>query len=165
MKTYYHSDFLIGLYAFLRQLELSIHRGINEWNALGIYVRAHRMIEIINHLVNSNVGNGRGVIISPAFKLIAHILRKGYMDDEEINELITLLIFSRDIFYDKNPNENGVIDLRIRLRNFSNLIRTRICKSKRKLQKADKVEHFNQSDYGVFYELKDIVPYEWYEFS
>lgn len=165
MKTYYHSDFLIGLYAFLRQLELSVHRGITEWNALGIYVRAHRMIDIINHLVTSNVGNGRGGIINPVFKLILRILRKGYMNDEEINELITLLIFSRDVLYDKNPNENDVIDLRIRLRNFSNVIRKRICKSKRKLQKADKVEHFNQSNYGVFYELEDIVPYEWYKFS
>ena len=164
MKIYFKNDFLLGLYALLRQSELSIHRGMNEWAALQDYVHSHGIIDIINYLVNSHTGKLQQPITNPILKTIFYILKKGYISDVELNEIINILVSTSVVLNNKTPDSDDVIKLRINMRNFSDMVRCRIHNDKTRLQLADKIEHFNQSDYGVFYKIEDIVPAEWYKY-
>ena len=163
MKIYFKNDFLLGLYALLRQLELSIHRGMGEWEALQDYVYSHDIIDIINYLANFHLNKSQQSAISPISKAIAYTLKKGYVSEIELNKIIATLISIRIILNNKAANNDDIIKLRINMRNFSDMIRCRIFNDKSRLQLVDKIEHFNQSDYGTFYKIEDIVPAEWYK--
>ncbi|ELA4847259.1 hypothetical protein RFR94_003990, partial [Escherichia coli] len=87
--------------------------------------------------------------------------KKGYIKNNEAKKLITLLVSFRDMLHERRPDRNNIINLRGDIYNFASLIRSRIYKDKIRLQMADKIEHYNQSDYGVFYKMEDILSVEW----
>ncbi|MDF9333742.1 hypothetical protein OH690_05290 [Escherichia coli] len=161
MKIYCNSDFLLGLYAFLRQLELSMHRGMDEWEALDNYIRSREVIEVITCLTNDNAIYNLQIKISLISKLILCIFKKGYIKNNEAKKLITLLVSFRDMLHERRPDRNNIINLRVDIYNFASLIRSRIYKDKIRLQMADKIEHYNQSDYGFLHEMEDILSVEW----
>ncbi|EFJ6679863.1 hypothetical protein OZX38_004299 [Escherichia coli] len=161
MNTYYNNNLLLTLYSFLRQLELSLHRGMDEWETLNNYIRSREVIEVINCLTNDNAIYNLQIKINFISKLILCIFKKGYIKNNEAKKLITLLVSFRDMLHERRPDRNNIINLRGDIYNFASLIRSRIYKDKIRLQMADKIEHYNQSDYGVFYKMEDILSVEW----
>ena len=161
MNTYYNNSLLLMLYSFLRQLELSLHRGMDEWEALKNYILSREVIEVINCLTNDNMIYNLQIKINFISKLTLHIFKKGYLNNNEVEKLITLLVSLRDMLHGKRPDRNNIINMRVNIYNFASLIRSRIHNDKIRLQMADKIEHYNQSDYGVFYKMEDILSVEW----
>ncbi|WP_318364962.1 hypothetical protein [Enterobacter sp.] len=162
MKIYFKNDFLLGLYALLRQLELSIHRGMCDWAGLQEYIYSREVIHVINYLADPHISKPQQSITSLLHKAITFTFKKGYISDIELNKIITILISTHVILNGDKAEKDEIIKLRMNVRNFSDMIRHRIQGDKKRLQLADKIEHFNQSDYGEFYKIEDIVPVKWY---
>ena len=74
MNTYYNNSLLLMLYSFLRQLELSLHRGMDEWEALKNYILSREVIEVINCLTNDNMIYNLQIKINFISKLTLHII-------------------------------------------------------------------------------------------
>lgn len=143
---------IIGLYAYLRQVELSLDRALlDSWEKLVLYfedkVPPNKIIEYLK-----SIKKNRSVLI----KYKKHY----YLHEPEIPEICSLLkIFSIYLEDRRNPNQVDIINLRSGLNSFTSKIHSRI--PKKYIFKANKIEHFNQNEYLSFYTLEQVLGKKW----
>ncbi|MBD2792014.1 hypothetical protein [Xenorhabdus szentirmaii] len=154
MNIYYENEFLLTLYAYLRQAELSLDRGMGECANVKGYFKDRNLSDGLVKVLNSS---------SPyhcnKFKksiLFIFFRRKQQLNAKERFMVCRLLESFGKILSDELSNKDDLIELRMKLFEASRLVRKRI-RNRKLVLLADRVEHFNQSDYGIFYNIEQIV--------
>lgn len=157
MKIYYTNYFLLGLYSFLNQISLSIHRGIDNWSELKIYAREKGMRSTTNKILESNMAIKYQIHNSLIKRIYSSVIKSNYVTDVEwivLNELLNNINALLDADF---PDKNKQIELRVSLCNFMFKIRYRLKLNKTILCLADRVQHFHENERCVHYTINQIV--------
>ncbi len=159
MNTYYYYDdkFLLTLYAYLKQTESSIVRGLSDkWEPASIYLEKHSLTHKLIDTLNSNKINPNEKFDNIFYKAYLRVKGKQFITSNEADNIYILLKAINEAIYYKKPQIYILGFLRKEIIKTSNKIRTRISCKKRKLL-ADNVEHYNQHYNGKFYTIEQIV--------
>lgn len=163
MKYHYDDNFLIGTYAFVRQLALSIEHASADWEFLSRYMASRKMLQTITPLIDMRALAHPPLNRSLRAKLISLIFNKGYLTLDELARLMVTVNCAKLLIYHKNPKEIEIYNMVKALHEISITIRGRVFKIDKRLKMADQVEHFNQSNHGIFYSVEDIIPFDSFE--
>lgn len=154
---YYDDKSLLTLYAYLRQTELSIARGLSDkWENARSYLQDHYLANELIEILNSNISVHKNKYTSSLKLTYLKLRNKQFLNYQEIIRLCFLLNVFKEIFYDNPPKKYTLGLLRLELAKSADLIRKRINCKKRKLL-ADNIEHYNQHYNGKFYTIEQIV--------
>lgn len=158
MNKYHDNDcFLITLYAYLRQTDLSIARGLcDKWENARNYLIKNTLIEnLITKLdIYKSVDEQK---YSHCFlNFHTQFIKKNQLTYNEITHIYQLLKILEELLSDELPKIYTLGKLRIDLANASLLVRKRI-KNKKNRQLADRVEHYNQSEYCHYYTIEQLI--------
>lgn len=157
MKIYYNDNFTLGLFSFLAQIELSVHRGMDHWLDLRDYFSTKGVFLTIDNILSSDMGLKYQENI-PFWKKVFYILtKKKYITHVEWSVLSDLLNDVKILLHNDNPTREEVIKLRMRLRTFALVIRRRVKINGIILKLADRVEHFYENEHCVHYSINQIV--------
>ncbi|EDV9642758.1 hypothetical protein HM25_002480 [Salmonella enterica subsp. enterica serovar Carno] len=157
MKIYYSDDFTLGLFSFLAQIELSVHRGMDCWSDLRDYFSEKDIFRTIDNILISEKRQQYQMNIPLWRKYFYSVIRKRYITDTEWNDLSDLLIDVSALLRNDNPDREEIIKLRMRLRVFALVIRGRLKVNGIVLKLADRVEHFYENEHMVHYSINQIV--------
>lgn len=157
MKLYYTDDFLLGLYSFLTQIELSIHRGIDNWINLKIYIHEKGIRSTTDKILQSNKGAGYQMHASFLKRVCYSIRKRNYITDTEWITLVKLLNEINALLDTETPSRDKEIELRMNLYDFSMRVRKKLKLNKIILCLADRVEHFYENEHCVHYSINQIV--------
>ncbi|WP_079224719.1 hypothetical protein [Citrobacter werkmanii] len=157
MKIYYTDDLLLGLYSLLTQIELSIHRGIDNWTDLNIYFHEKGIRTTIDKILRSNEGGKYQIKIHFLKRCYYSIRKKKYISDFEWAILVKLLNEVNALLDTKIPHRDKEIELRMKIYSFSMIVRGRLKLDKTILCLADRVEHFYENEHCVHYSINQII--------
>lgn len=151
---YYNDDLLTTLYAYFRQTDLSIARGLcDKWENATVFLQekslTDKLIIELEKFENKKHNNIFSYLGMKTFK-------KGYLTHTELFNILYLLNSIKELIYDKSCKIYTLGRLRMELVNYSNLVRKRI-KNRKLRTLADHVEHYNQSYYHIFYSIDQII--------
>ncbi|MEJ2613153.1 MAG: hypothetical protein P8179_24650 [Candidatus Thiodiazotropha sp.] len=160
----FDKKFLLGLYLFLRQLQLSIDRSLDDWTGLVGYLSSKTPIEtVLDKLRSTSTINlddsAIGGVERPALSsgvLASALDRKNCLSDEELVYIYAnLRTLDSYLLGDDSPDRQALIDLRIDLQYSEDLVRKRINKSA--LTGKEFVEHFNQNETLTCASIEELV--------
>lgn len=157
MKNYYSDDFILGLFSFLKQLELSVHRGMDDWSHLRDYLFEKGAFRTLDNILLLEKRQQYQLNIPFWKKCFYSTIRKKFITDTELKDLSDLLIDTSTLLRNDNPAKEEVIKLRMQLYVFSLMIRGRLKVNRIVLKQADRVEHFYQNQYMVYYGINHII--------
>lgn len=160
--------FLLGLFLFLRQLQLSIDRSFDDWVGLVGYLSSKTPIETVLDklqatstidLDNSTIDGVERPALSNG--LLASVLgRKNCLSGEELVYIyMHLKTLSSYLLRDDPHGRQDLIDLRMDLQYSENLVRGRINRSA--LTGKEFVEHFNQNETLTCASIDELVGDSW----
>lgn len=162
-------SFLLGLYLYLRQLQLSIDRSFNgDWASLIDYFSSRTPVQaVLNKLqtistIDLNKATVEGVKRPALSKGLLSYVRwhKNYLTDEELIFIYARLKTWALIFSQENvPEQGSLIELRIDLQHAEELVAGRISKSALTGKKF--VEHFNQNESLACRGIDELVGESW----
>ncbi|HBE6258981.1 hypothetical protein ACU6R3_02325 [Escherichia coli] len=157
MKYYYHDVFLLGLYALLTQIHLSVARGMSAQSELRCWLRQKGTLDLIEQLLSSERAKRYQQNI-PLIKSLYHNLRgKKYLTESEWVLLIHYLEFMRDFIVHGEVNENALINTRLEICCFSQKIWRRLNVNCLAKQLANHVEHFYESQHHAHFSVRQIT--------
>lgn len=150
----YDDDLLIILYAYLRQTDLSIARGLcDKWENVTIFLQEKSLTDkLILQLEEIEKKKHNNTFSYLYIKKV----KKGYLTHTEVLNILCLLKSTKELIYDKSCKIYTLSRLRMELANYSCLVRKRI-QNKQLRTLADHVEHYNQSYYYTFYSIDQII--------
>lgn len=163
VKYHYDDNFLIGTYAFTRQLALSIEHTSGEWEYLKSYMNSRNMWPTLFLLIDIKALTNPPLNKNLRANLISLIFSKGYLTGHELVRLMLTITNTSDFIYQEESKERHVLRIVEILHKISTTIRGRVFKKDNRLKMADQVEHFNQSNHGIFYSVEDIIPFDSFE--
>ncbi|MBZ4135469.1 hypothetical protein JYG55_02865 [Escherichia fergusonii] len=157
MKQYYHDAFLLGLYALLTQIHLSVARGISAQSELRCWLRQKGTLGLIEQILCSARSKRHKQKI-PLIKSLYYNLRgKNYLTESEWILLIKHLQFMRDFIVHGEVNEDALINARLEICYFSLKIWRRLNVNYLAKRLANHVEHFNESEYHAHFSVRQIT--------
>ncbi|QEZ93083.1 MULTISPECIES: hypothetical protein [Proteus] len=159
MNTYYYYDdkFLLTLYAYLKQTESSIVRGLSDkWEPASIYLEKHLLTYKLIDTLNSNKTNPNEKLNSVFYKIYLRMKGKQFITSNEVDNIYILLKAINEAILYKKPQVYILGFLRKEIIKTADKIRKRIICKKRKLL-ADNVEYYNQHYNGRFYTIEQII--------
>jgi hypothetical protein len=169
MKFRFDQSFLLGLYLFIRQLQLSIDRSLNgDWEKLVEYFEAKTSVsEVLEKLKSISTidfeSKTVGELTKPALveSLLSAIAgRQNTLSEEELVFIFSRLQeFSALLSCSESPNPQALINLRLELQRAEDLVSSRI--DKKTLAGKEFVEHFNQNDSLECKAINDLVGGAW----
>lgn len=150
----YDDNLLTILYAYLRQTDLSIARGLcDKWENATIFLQEKSLTDNLTFQLEES--ENRKYINTFSYLYIKTV-KKGYLTHTEVLNILYLLKSTQELIYDKSCKIYTLGRLRMELVNYSNLVRKRI-QNKKLRTLADHVEHYNQSHYHTFYSIDQII--------
>lgn len=166
--------FVLGLYTYLRQMELSVDRVLQDsWGKLIIYfderISPQKVITLLeSHVIDKSrlcKNSGEKLIeINYSEKLEARIMsvfgKFPYLTDLELSKIYSALqTFSKLLESKKTPPNDMLIQLRMQLHSYCKSLALKL--NNRDLKRAQSVEHFNQNDALEFVPLEEIIGAKW----
>lgn len=157
MNIYYDNKLLLALYSYLRQTELSIDRGLNEWKNARSYLK-HRYLadKLIMALAINKTLHQKNTFSKVYCYAYLKLRHKQYLTQQESDTICCLLRTIGSYLSEDSPDRSNLIKLRIELYNAAKLVRKRITNNNRIIL-ADRVEHYNQHLHGTFYSIEEIT--------
>lgn len=164
----FEKSFLLGLYLFLRQLQLSIDRSLNDdWAALVEYLSCKTsVLKVLDKLQSASTidleKSADDEVEKPRLSrgLSSVVGRKNCLSDKELifiyAKLRTMATF---LLKDKAPDREVLINLRMDLQHSEELVRSRI--SSKSLTDKEFVEHFNQNESLACKGVEELVGGSW----
>jgi hypothetical protein len=169
MKHKIDNMFLLGLYLFLRQLQLSVDRSLNDdWEKLVDYLSSKTAIEkVLDKLrsittidLQTNVDHHDGSPSATNRILDLFHINKQKLSNQEIAFIYTQLkSINSFLSKKKRPERETLISLRISLQRAEELVASRI--GKYELKGKEFVEHFNQNEIRGCKKLEELVGGSW----
>ncbi len=173
-KIYFTKSFVFGLHTFFGQVELSIHRALNDsWDRLLLFYKdklpPERILEYLkNHCKKETISFDK-TIEEPIFltipqKILSVFNRivggKPYLYDVEVlYYYLAIKRFLKIIGSNDRPNNDQIVVLRMDLNHYGAMLSLRL--SNNEISRSQLVEHFNQSYYKKFLSLEKIVGNNW----
>ncbi len=161
-------NFLLGLYLFLRQLQLSIDRSLNDdWAALVEYLSYKTSVqEVLDKLQSASTidleKRAGDKVERPCLSkgLSSVVGRKNCLSNEEIIYIYAKLkTIASFLVGDSAPHREALINLRMDLLHSEELVKIRI--SKKYLTSKEFVEHFNQNEALACKGIDELVGRSW----
>ncbi len=169
MKKRIDTNFLLGLYLFIRQLQLSIDRSLNDdWTKLVRYLDSKTSIQMVLDRLQSmsTINLEDKIAIEGVYKPTlskgfwgTFIARKSCLTDEELIYIYAQLKILVSLLKNNSPDHKELIELRMNLFHSEALVANRI--SKRNLVNKEFVEHFNQNEFLSFESIDKLVGKPW----
>ncbi len=168
MKVLFEQKFLLGLFLFIRQLQLSIDRSLNDdWKKLAVYLKSKASIQdVLERLISiSKLDLKKSRLHSSKRSLPKRLLPSFFSRLNTLTENEIIFIYSRlqsvsVILSDHEPpNRQELISLRYDLYQAEELVKGKIEKSA--VKDKEYVAHFNQNKHLVFRELDELVGEAW----
>ncbi len=173
-RNTFNKCFILGLFTYLKQIELSIDRSLNNpWDDVICFFNDKPNPNVILKYFDKyyHVKNIKEydifydqIKLSFSSKLIAIVLTKIFNKPFLFNKEINFLYYSIkefELYLEKtnNPNINNLVDLRLKLRSCCDLLSVRL--SKKVLERAQYIEHFNQNEKLNCLDFDSIVDEGW----
>ncbi|WP_059215371.1 hypothetical protein [Escherichia albertii] len=157
MKYYYHDAFLLGSYALLTQMHLSVARGISAQSELRCWLYHKGTLGLIEQILCSERAKRYQQNIPLIKSLYYNLYGKNYLTESEWILLIKHLEFMRDFIVHGEVNEDALINARLEIRSFSQKIWCRLNVNYLAKRLANHVEHFYESQYHVHFTIRQIT--------
>jgi hypothetical protein len=157
MNIYYDNEFLLTLYAYLRQTDLSIDRGLSDkWEKARSYLKDRYLVDDLVEMLSLSETIPPKKLRKVFCRAFLKLRGKQYMTYHEVAKIRFLLKALEEAISDESPKIYALVMLRLEIANASELVRKRINSKSRRLL-ADNVEHYNQHYHGKFYTIEQIV--------
>ncbi len=173
-KYYFPQKFILGLYGYFRQIELSIHRALNDsWNKMLLFYKGklppERILEYFEkYCMNENLALNETIqeqiFLTAPQKILCIISKKiggkPYLYEFEIRFFyIAIKRFSNIVSTRERPKNDPIVKLRMDLTHYCRMLSLRL--SNNEIERSKLVEHFNQNNYNKFKSLERIVGEKW----
>lgn len=168
MKVLFEQKFLLGLFLFLRQLQLSIDRSLNDdWEKLVVYLKSKTSIqEVLERIISiSKLDLKKSSLHASKQSLPKRLLpsffcRLNTLTENELNFIYRRLKSCSVILSDHEPpGRQQLISLRYDLYQAEELVKGKMEKSA--VKDKEYVTHFNQNKHLIFREIDELVGGAW----
>lgn len=173
VKVKFNKIFILGLYAYLRQVELSLDRVLfDSWGKLILYFEDKiKPQEVINYLEKITENKVKIIIFSKKIVFHNNIFdslfffgKYCYLSESDIFNIRSLLKTFSILIQDMTPpDKDKLIELRMQLNSLCHELEGKL--PKKNIQKAQYVEHFNQNKCLHCISLEEIVGEEWLDLN
>lgn len=166
MNIQFTSNFLLGLYLFLRQSQLSIDRcPPDSWNKLVNYFEVRtpirRVIKVLENTALVSIDNISvdEIVNSLNKRNVLSIWRsKNCLSEKELTYIYSCLLVLEDMF-SCFPDRETLVNLRLRLADAEMIVYNRL--KRKTVVGRENIEHFNQSDMLSCKSIDELVGDVW----
>lgn len=175
-RVFVKPNFFLGLYCFLRQIELSLDR-FDRWEKLLEYFSKRtpitKVIDVLEVLLNKKNDSFtcrsnfaiRDTFINKLFQYtFSHFGRRPFLYSEEIEYIHYLLgSVSHLLSGIEKPKQDYINELRVKLRFCYEGFRFRLHEAT--IKKGNSIEHYNQNSNSQCYSLEEIAGCSWLQWQ